>query len=774
MAFERTPYGAVPDPALPTEGVEDISPGALEGIDVHIEDDFGNSVPLDAPAAPDISTAAHNANLRDYLSEEELEKLAEQLLTDFESDKQSRSDLDEILRSAVEALGFAPDTTDKPFRYACDATHPLLAEAVVSAQAETYSIMCPPGGPVRTTIQGPKTPQLEMQARRIRSHMNWQCTQQMPEYYPEQDRLLLSVFLTGTGIKRVYWDSSRERPCSHFVKPENFFIDYYASDLETSSRYTILLRTSEASFLRDVSSGVYAPLDITSTTTPESSSTEDLENRAQGAEIPDTSVYEILEMYVDLSLPTDILAAFPVPYIVHLDKNSKQILSIRRNWDEGDPKYKKRRNCIVYRMIPGLGFWGYGYMHLIGGLAQTATRTMRRLVDAGTFANMPGGFKMKGVRTTTDDPISPGEWREIEVPANNSRDAFFPLPYREPSATLMNLLEFMVASGQKFANASKDVVSQSSNYGPVATTLALLEQGGKLMNSIHRRLLHVQSEEFTILASINKAYIGEGYPFVVEGGDASIALSDYDERIDVIPVADPDNPTEAQRTARAYLALQVAQQFPQEHNIKEALLRLYTAAGLDQPERLLAQPPADAKPADPIQENMAMLNGSPAAAADYQDHAAHITLHQMLLTNPQYNKLPAVALAAQAHIQEHLALKMRADFAAALGVTLPPPGEPLPPEIENQIAAAASSAAAAVTSKNISEETAAQNEEAMTDPAFRIQLQELELRKQELAQRDQNEDADRELKRDEIYLKARLEQEKINAQKQAARSPSKK
>ncbi len=761
MAVERTPInyaqseGLNPPPPLAEAGPE---------LEIELESEDGSMEPME-PAAPE---AEHSANLVDLLEPTELTKLGQELLEGYKSDCQSRSDMDEILRRGIEYLGFNPDSTDKPFRFACEATHPLLAEAVISAQSEAYNIMCPPSGPVKTIIYGKKSHELEAQAKRVRDFMNWQLTDQMPEYYDEHDRLLLRVFLEGTGFKRLYYDASLQRPCASFIKLEDFFIDYHSKSLETAPRYGHRMKLSDTDFLREVSAGFFAPIDIAKTSTPLSTEASDEGDRAHGIQ-PTGEVFEILEMYVDLNLSIDTYD-HPMPYMVHLDASSGQILSIRRNWDEEDPTHKKRTYIETYRMLPGLGFYGFGYIHMIGGLASTATKTMRRLVDAGTFANMPGGFKLKGVRTVKDDPIDPGEWREIEGPVQDVNKLLMPNPYKEPSPALLQLLQFVITSGQQFANAARNVVADSSNYGPVQTTLALLEKGGTLMAAVYKRLLRSQTREFKILARINRDTIGEKYPFRTVGDDQVIASSDFDDRVDVAPVADPDNPTEAHRTARAHLALQIAQQFPQEHNLREALLRLYSAAGIDEPEKLLAQPPKPGEPLDPISENMYILNGEPVAAAEHQEHAAHIKVHSMLLNNPQYNKIPQIALAAQAHIQEHLAHKMRRDFMQAMGTELPPLGEKLPPEVENQISVAAASIEPAITQANISEETKEQNEQAMMDPAVKLQLEELSLRRMETEERLKDADLDRALKLEELKLKERLELAKLSIQKETKRA----
>lgn len=769
MPIERVTSTPAPDNQPPLDTLVDLGdsntiPPEAETDDISVVEDVDGGATVDlsgggggVPATkPDME---FYANLAEYMDEDELETIGLELSGLVEADKRTLHDWEEIYTSGIKMLGFNPnDTEGAAFNGACAATHPVLAESIVKYQAKARSQIMPGGGPVRVQVLGKSTPDKEARAQRVKEFLNFQITTLMPEYEPEHDRALFHQAFGGIVFTKTYFDELLRRPCSRMVKPQKFIIDYNATDLESAYRYAeiIELHPNElrkyqlAKFYRDVDTIVDA----------ENDAIRDEADKLDGRSKPDTQedAYTLYEVHTFLGLdnplvddrtPEEFSVGLELPYIVTIDKGSNKVLSIRRNWRENDARREKRVWYTAWPFIPGFGFFGYGYVHLIGGLAKTATVSLRQLVDAGSFANLPAGFKTTGLRVVGDNaPLKPGEWRDAQVPGQDLQKAFLPLPYKEPSPTLYKLLEFMVATAQKFADSTEQVVSESSNYGPVGTTMALLEASGRLFSGIHERLFKSQKAELGLLAEINKESLPEEYPYDVVGGDRKVFKKDFDGSIDIIPVTDPSVPTAAHRVAKANATLAIAQQFPAQHNLRAVLTDLHASLGAEDPQKYMNPPPQVAKPLDPLSENQLILTNMPVVSAPYQDHDSHIAVHLAIVNNQAYSQNPTVVQATMAHVQEHLAQKMRVDIERNLGkpIQVPNSQQPLSPEQENALAA---QAAAGI--KALKDEQA--QDSMKNDPAIMLQLAEVKLR-----------DAQNKLKKYEIDKKDKQHYEELTTQ----------
>jgi len=686
------------------------------------------------------SATQHDANLADFIDDNDLSSLANELQDSFEKDKQSRDEYDVIAEEGVDLLGFKSDDSDEPFAGAASASHPVLAQAVVKFQAKAYKELFPTEGPVRTRIVGFQTQQKMEQANRVRHFMNYQTQVQMPEYGPELDRLLFYVALYGSAFKKTYWDVNLQRPRTEYIKAQDFYVDYYASDLENAERFTHKYSMSMNEIKKFQMAGTFADVDVSESNIDETSAQE-ASDEILGVTKPygETERVEILEMHVNLDLPGfEDPDGLKLPYVVHMTDEGK-ILAVRRNWNVEDIKKEKKMYFTHYYMIPGLGFYGYGYLHLIGGLTKTATSSMRQLIDAGTFANLPGGFKAHGLRVLApDEPIAPGEWREVNSPAGDLGKSLQPLPFKEPSGTLYNLMQYVVNAAKEFADSTDNIVDQASNYGPVGTTMALLEQSSKLFSAVHKRLHNAQSKDLRILARLDFEYLPDLYPYEIAGGAQQVFKNDFNlKSIDVLPVSDPNMPTEAHRIAKINAIMQIAQQNPNAYNMEQIGMELFSAMGIEEPQRYLKKSMQPIS-ADPVTENMASMKGAPLAPRQDQNHDAHIVAHAAMMQNPAYKEnLPMIQTLA-AHIQDHLAMKYKGEviqmiqdpqLRQAVGS-----GQQLPPEIENQIALLTANASDSLL--KLDEEKRKIMAGEKKDPQeeqVEIQKEDLELRKAKLA-----------------------------------------
>ncbi len=742
-------------PALLAE--EELVPAEImEELEIELEDDD-----LDFEEEVEIVEEKFDDNLAELIAMEEggeaiLEELASELLELYENDVESRSDWEDISKKGVDLLGLKMEEMDQPFQGACGAHHPLLAQSVVKFQAKAYRELFPTGGPARTRIMGTQTPQREDQAKRVREFMNYQTTIQMPEYGPQLDRLLFYTGLYGSGFKKTYLDPVLDRPASRFVRANDFIIDYYATDLETCERYTHKMTLTHNDIRRYEMAGIYRPLDYSDPTQVEISEDVQSNDESHGVSQPEASPsdpFVFLEMHVNVNLEGyENENGLQLPYIVTINEDEGKIVSIRRNWKESDPNFTKRVWFTHYCLIPGLGFYGYGYIHLIGGLAKTATSTMRQLVDAGTFANMPGGFKAAGLRILAPDaPMEPGEWREMNAPAGDIAKSLLPLPYKEPSPTLLKLLEFMVSTAKDFADTTEQVIADSTNYGPVGTTLALLEQSAKLFSAIHSRLHASQAKDLRLLAELNYEFLPPQYPYEIAGGANQVFKDDFDlNSIDVVPVSDPNMPTESHRVAKLNAIMTLAAQDPAAHNMNGIRLDLYRAMGVESPERYMAQ---SQQPfvGDPVAENAAAMKGTPVQATPTQHHDAHIAVHAMPLDNPAYAENMQMRQILMAHINEHLALKYQGEMMQMIGQTNPQAaqamaaGQQLPPEVEVEVSMAAAEASDAVLGLDKAKAEALAGE-TKADPVVEIQQEANRIREKEVDLKDS-------LERDKLKLK---------------------
>jgi len=716
----------------------------------------------------------HEANLADILDEQQLVDVARELSEAFANDKDSREDYDSIAEDGVTLLGLQDERGDEPFPGACAATHPALTQAVVKFQAKAYKELFPTEGPVRTRIIGTQNPEKMEQANRVRHFMNYQTQLQMPEYGPELDRLLFYVGLYGSAFKKTYWDATLQRPRTQYVKAQDFYIDYYASDLETAERFTHTYSMSQNEIRKYQLAGMFRDTEVMDSTMDSESGAEETANEAVGVSRPSMQKdrVEILEMHVNLDLPGfEDENGIALPYIVHMTDDDK-ILAIRRNWDQDDQAKKKKHFFTHFTMIPGLGFYGYGYLHLIGGLTKTATSSMRQLIDAGTFANLPGGFKAHGLRVLApDEPIAPGEWREVNSPAGDLAKSLQPLPFKEPSNTLFNLMQYVVNTAKEFADSSDQIVENGSNYGPVGTTMALLEQSSKMFSAVHKRLHSAQSKDLRILARIDHEYLPEMYPYEVAGGAQQIFKNDFNlKSIDVIPVSDPNMPSESHRIAKINAIMTIAQQQPEAYNMQQIGMELFQAMGIDEPERYLKQKQQPIS-ADPITENMAVMKGAPLQAKPEQNHDAHLVTHAMMLQNKTYQGNPQMVQLLTSHIQDHMALKYRQEMIQMIQDPQMQQaimaGQPLPPQIENQVALMAANAADQVNQLDIEKEKILSGEKEQDDPVSKqieLQQMELDLKRQvhmdkialeesKMIIDDENKDEDRLLKSEQMNMK---------------------
>ena len=682
----------------------------------------------------------HEANLAEFMDKADIEKVAGELQEGFERDKDSRSEYDEIAEDGVNLLGLQYDHSAGSFPGSAGVTHPVLAQAVVKFQAKAYKELFPTEGPVRTRILGVQTQQKLEQANRVRQFLNWQTQTQMPEYGPELDKLLFNVALYGTAFKKTFWDPTLQRPCTVFIKAQDFFVDYYASNLETAERYTHKYLMSKNEIKKMQIAGIFKDIEISADYDIQESGAKQIEDEIVGVSKPaDNDEYtSILEIHSNIDLPGfEDPDKLKLPYIVHMTEDNQKVLCIRRNWDINDVLKKKKMYFTHYTMIPGLGFYGYGYIHLIGGLTKTATSSMRQLLDAGTFANLPGGFKAHGLRVLApDEPISPGEFREVNAPAGDLAKSLQILPFKEPSQTLFNLMDYASKLAMQFADATDSVVDNATNYGPVGTTMALLEQSSKLFNAVHKRLHSAQTKDLRVLTRLDSEYLPDLYPYQVAGGAQQVFKNDFNlKNIDVIPVSDPNMPTEAHRIAKINAIMSIAQQNPAAYNMEQIGMELFSAMGVEEPQRYLKEQQQPFS-SNPVTENMASLKGAPLEAKPDQNHDAHIIVHGKFMEDPAYQN-PAVQQLLISHIQEHLALKYQIEMAQMIQdpqaqqmiMTPPQQQQQMPPEMQNQIALMAANAADKVL--KLDEEKAKIMAGEDKDP----QQEQVEIQKQDLALR---------------------------------------
>ena len=628
--------------------------------DVELLDDGGAEINTDSDAPIDLSQVPHNANLSEYIDENELSRFASDLLAEFESDKDSRKDWEDTYIKGLDMLGFKYEDRVQPFEGASGVVHPLLAESVTQFQAQAYKELLPPSGPVRTQVIGMSTPEVEDQAKRVQEFMNYQITEVMQEYDPDMDQLLFYLPLCGSAFKKVYYDGLMKRACAKFVAGEDLVINYMATDLASADRITHVLKTSGNDVRKQQLQGFYRDIEL-ATGQVESNDIVDKVDELHGSEKNYASGDEehiILEMHINTDVPGfEDETGVKLPYIVSIDQYSQEILSIKRNYKEGDPNFMKNNYFVHYKFLPGLGFYGFGLIHMLGGLSRTATSALRQLIDAGTLANLPAGFKARGMRIRDhDEPLQPGEFRDVDVTGQSIKESLMMLPYKEPSGVLFQLLGFAVDAGKSFAAIADMKMGEGNEQNPVGTTLALIERGTKVMSAIHKRLHYAQKMEFKLLAKVFQIYLPPQYPYMVVGGNQQIKQTDFDERVDVIPVSDPNIFSMAQRVTLAQQQLQLAQSNPQMHNLREAYRRMYDAMGVDNVEAILKPDAEMPEPMSPAMENAGAMRGQQPKSFPMQDHMAHIEAHAEFMFTRMVQINPQLYAMLQAHICEHISL----------------------------------------------------------------------------------------------------------------------
>ena len=612
------------------------------------------------------------ANLAEEMPDRELGRISGELLGEYDANKASRQDWEDAYKDGLELLGFTYEERTQPFRGATGVTHPLLAEAATQFQAQAFNELLPPSGPVRTTVMGYETNSKVAQAQRVKTFMNYYITNVMEEYTPDMDQMLFYLPLAGSTFKKTYYDDTLGRAVSRFVPAENLIIPYETTDLETCPNITQVVRMSLNDLRKRQLSGMYLDVEVIPAQ-QELNQIEGAIDRIDGVE-PSQIDYDctILECHVDLDLegyedldedgePTGIR----VPYIVTMSLDNGQVLSIRRNYLEEDDLKKKIAYFTHYKFLPGFGFYGLGLIHTIGGLSRTATAALRQLIDAGTLSNLPAGFKARGLRIRDDDnPLQPGEFRDVDAPGGAIRDSLMPLPFKGPDQTLFNLLGFVVQAGQRFATITDLKVGDGNSQAPVGTTIAMMEQGSRVMSAVHKRLHYAMRQEFKILARVMSESLPQEYPYSVPGGDQTIMAQDFDDRVDVIPVSNPNVFSQAQRIMLAQTKLQLAAQAPEMHNMHEVFRDMYEALGVSDVDRLMKATPAEIpEPLDPAQENINALDQLPMTAFEGQNHQAHIMAHLTFGATPMVGQMPTVAINLQKHVMEHVQIAAREQAA---------------------------------------------------------------------------------------------------------------
>lgn len=753
-----------------------MQPGPMEP-DLEIEIEDPESVTL---RTPDMELEIErtededefNENLAEKISEDVLEGLAAELISDYEDDVASRKDWMQTYVDGLELLGMKLEERSEPWEGACGVYHPLLSEALVKFQSETIMATFPASGPVKTQIIGKETPEKKKAAERVQNDMNYQLTEVMTEYRSEHERMLWGLGLSGNAFKKVYFDPSRDRQASIFVPAEDVVVPYGSEDLQTAERVTHVMRKSENDLKKLMVGGFYRDVDLGNPV----NTLDDVEKKIaekMGFRATSDDRYKLLEMQVNLDLPGyEDEDGIALPYIVTIEKGTGTVLAIRRNYEPDDDTKQKRTHFVHYGYIPGFGFYYFGLIHLIGAYAKSGTSILRQLVDAGTLSNLPGGLKTKGMRTKGDDtPISPGEWRDVDVASGTIRDNILPLPYKEPSQVLKQLMDQIVDEGRRFASAADLQVSDMSAQAPVGTTLALLERQLKVMSAVQARIHFAMKQEFKLLKHIIAAYAPEEYSYDPAEGDRMVRRKDYDD-VDVIPVSDPNAATMSQKVVQYQAVMQMAQAAPQIYDLVELNRQMLEVLGIKNIGKLVPSA-EDQKPKDPVAENMAILNMKPVKAFAHQDHEAHIQVHMSAMQDPKVAALvgqnpqaQAMMAAAMAHINEHVAFQYRKQIEEALGVPLPQTkdDEVLPQDIENQIASMMAMASAKVLQKNQAEAAQQQAQQAAQDPVIQMQQKELEIKAQEVEIKKQKVQADTVAK----GIQLKLEKERIDAQKQIA------
>ena len=717
------------------------------------------------------------SNLAEELDDTVLGSLASQLVTDYRKDKESRSDWEKSYTSGLDLLGFKYNDEGQPFRGASSVTHPLLAESVTQFQAQAYKELLPSGGPVKCNVVGKMDVQVEEQSQRVKEYMNYLIMDEMEEYDADTDQLLFYLPLAGSAFKKIYYDAALARPVSKFIPSEDLIVPYLATDLNSAERVTHVIKMTPNEVRKAQVAGLYKDIELHDPEMDQNRIQEKYNQLEGVSRVNYDELYEILEIHCDLDIEgfedrdeqSGAETGIKIPYVVTLDESSGKILGIYRNYREDDPLRKKVAYFVHYKFLPGLGFYGFGLIHILGGLSRTATSTLRQLVDAGTLSNLPAGFKARGIRIADDDtPLQPGEFRDIDAPSGDLRQGLMPLPYKGPDQTLFALLGYVVDAGKRFAAVADQKMGEGSQANPVGTTMAIIEQGSKIMSAIHKRLHYAQKKEFKILARIITDYLPPEYPYQVVGGNQMIKQTDFDNRVDIIPISDPNIFSMSQRITLAQTQLQLAQANPQIHNQYEAYRRMYQAMGVQNIETLLPPPPKP-QPTDAAMENSSMLLQKPAMAFPQQDHTAHIDAHRAFMSTYLVKNSPPVLSLIQAHISNHISELAKEEVMvknqAEIQQLTAQYGGQIPPELQQQFEIETAKQVS-VRIKELTEEMVAEEQEYLEgmqkDPLVTLKQEELGLRAEELELRAHKDGEKQALEEEKVEIDARQEQEKID------------
>ena len=764
---------------------ENISPEEIELLDgdAQLDEDGGATISF----GPEPQQAeSHNSNLAEFMDEGELDEIVTELLEAYDGDKESRADWSSTYSEGLGLLGLKNEDRTEPFPGSSGVTHPLLAESVTQFQAQSYKELFPAGGPVKTQIMGATNPMVEAQSSRVKEFMNYQISHVMEEYEPELDQMLFHLPLSGSAFRKIYFDDKLARPVSKFVSSEDLVVPYDATDLMTCLRITHVIKMPANDVRKYQVSGFYRDIDLADPSEPDSDKVKDKMDEIDGKKKVYTKddIYTILEMHVDLDLPgyedaneAGETSGISLPYIVTIDESSSTILAIRKNWNEADVLKTKKQYFVHYKFLPGLGFYGFGLIHMLGGLSKSATSILRQLIDAGTLANLPSGFKARGLRIRDDEqPLVPGEFRDVDAPSGEIRNSLVPLPYKEPSGTLYQLLGFVIESGKSFAAVADMKLGEGNEVNPVGTTMALLERGMKVMSAIHKRMHAAQGKEFKLMAQLFAETLPPSYPYQVVGGDQMIKAQDFDARIDVIPVSDPNIFSVTQRVTLAQQQLQLAQSNPQMHNLSEAYRRMYEAMGVQNIEALMPPPPQP-QPKDPALENAELSVGMTAQAFPGQDHDAHIVAHIALLGSAVTKSNPQIMTNIQAHIMQHISLKAQEEVQKQMQEKMQQMQmqmQQMPPEqqqmMQQQMMMEMQNDVAKLQAQLITEYmeniddmlTAAQD-----DPLVELKKEELEIREEENKRKEDEARAKLAFEKDKAEAKEKIDKEKIDQQNSA-------
>jgi hypothetical protein len=736
----------------------------------------GIVIDFDGELSEDLMGPDHESNLAEFMDEQDLQILASDLVSDFIADRESRKEWARAYVKGLDLLGLKIEERQQPWAGASGVFHPLLTEAIVRFQAQAMSEMFPSSGPVRTKIVGKLTTDKYKQSQRVESELNYLLTEEMTEYRDETEQMLFKLPLAGSAFKKVYYDPIRERPAAMFVPAEDFVVAYGAPDLETCPRYTHVMKKTSNEIAELQFNGFYREIDLPAPSPDRTDIQEKYDDLdGESAILEDDDRHTILEVHADLDLPGDLADedGLARPYVVTIDKSSREILAIRRNWYSDDLKKRKRLHFVHYRYLPGLGFYGTGLIHLIGGLAKSATSILRQLIDAGTLSNLPAGLKARGMRIKGDDsPLMPGEFRDVDVPGGAIRDSITFIPYKEPSGVLYQLLGNIVEEGRRIGSVADIQVGDINAQAPVGSTLALMERSMKVMSGVQARLHAAMKRELRLIAQVVHDYMPAEYAYEMDGEYNRI--EDFDGRVDVIPVSDPNAATMAQRIMQYQAALQLAQQAPQLYDMGKLHRQMLEVLGIQDASDIIKLPD-EIKPKDPVTENMAMLKQEPVKAFAYQDHQAHIQTHMAAMQDPKIQELigqspfaSAIQSAMSAHITEHVAMEYRKNIQLKLGVELPDPDSVLPEDVEFELSKLVAEAAQKITQQNQQEAQQAEAQKQAEDPLTQIQQRELAIKEQELQHKMQMDQQKLDLERLRVEGNTDMQEMRIKSEDKRA------